>query len=185
MARETPEQAYERTRRWLDASEDPKQTPKPAAATQPPSPQDTCTCIGEREEAPPEPNPDCPVHGADPSPQAEVQDCEVEHLVLEVELPAMYVSDIENLREFKQEGESESDFLLNSIGEPSVVSLTTEISGEKEGSVVTIWGQVRGASLRPAGRGYGDGPHLTDEQLEQAASVRLTEAAEAIRRHDG
>ncbi|HYQ13095.1 MAG TPA: hypothetical protein VEP94_06590 [Solirubrobacterales bacterium] len=49
---------------------------EPPASTPPPSPEAICTCVGEREEAPPEPDPACPIHGADPSPQAEVQEGE-------------------------------------------------------------------------------------------------------------
>lgn len=69
-------------------------------------------------------------------------------IVLEIALPSIYTADIESLwDQFRDEFDSESDFLLNTIGEPSVVRLRTETMGEKESSVTEVWGNVRSAKL--------------------------------------
>jgi hypothetical protein len=94
------------------------------------------------------------------------------HLALVIELPCMYTDDIDGLREFKFDA-TESDFLLNTVGEPSVVRLRMEISGEKDSEVVEVWGYVREAQLVEPSRGYGDGPKLTDEQLSEQGGYKL------------
>lgn len=93
------------------------------------------------------------------------------HLALTIEVPCMYTDDIMSggvLDEYRAEFESESEFILNSIGEPGVVRLRMEISGEKDGEVVEVWGLVREAALIEPSRGYDlKEPHLTDEQLAE------------------
>ena len=93
------------------------------------------------------------------------------HLALQVELPAVYTADIEGLREFQGDA-TESEFLLNCVGEPSVVRVRMEVSGEKDSSVVEVWGHIRDAKLVEPSRGYGPGTALTDEQLAENG-VRL------------
>jgi hypothetical protein len=98
------------------------------------------------------------------------------HVFLTIELPAFYTADMLEggfLAPYRSEWDSESEFILNCLGEPGIVKLRTEISGEKEGDVIEVWGSIRSASLGPATRGYGPGPHLTEEQLEAAASYAL------------
>lgn len=104
------------------------------------------------------------------------------HVFLTIELPSLYTEDMlpgGALAGFRSEFDSESDFILDAIGEPSIVKLRTETQGEKEGSVIEVWGSVRSAWLGPATPGYGPGPHLTEEQLEAAASVALNPDYEA------
>lgn len=100
------------------------------------------------------------------------------HLALVIELPCMYTADIDALREF-QDGMGESDFLLNCCGEPGVVRLRMEISGEKDSEVVEVWGRVREARLVEPSKGYGDGPKLTDEQLADQGGFKLTRDEDA------
>lgn len=88
------------------------------------------------------------------------------HYVLEVEIPAIYTADIEALREYS-EGMTESEFLLNVLGEPSVCRLRVETSGEKDSSVQEVWGYIRGARLEEASKGYRAGERMTDEQLAE------------------
>lgn len=90
----------------------------------------------------------------------------------------MYTADIDGLREFKGD-ESESDFILNCIGEPGVVRVRMEISGEKDSSIVEVWGSVREAQLVEPSRGYGDGPKLTDDQLAEQGGYKLTRDEDA------
>jgi hypothetical protein len=88
-----------------------------------------------------------------------------QHLALVIELPCMYTADIAGLREF-QDGMSESDFLLNCCGDPGVVRLRMEVSGEKDSEIVEVWGRIREAQLVETSKGYvTHEPHLTDEQL--------------------
>jgi hypothetical protein len=97
------------------------------------------------------------------------------HVFLTIEIPSLYVEDMlpgGALYEFRGEHDSESDFILDCCGRPEIVKLRTETEGEKEGSVIEVWGSVRSASLGPATRGYGPGP-LTEDQLEAAASRAL------------
>jgi hypothetical protein len=99
------------------------------------------------------------------------------HLALQIELPCMFTDDIAeggSLREmFASEHDSESDFILNCIGEPGVVRVRMEISGEKDGEVVEVWGFVRSASLVEPSRGFNAGSHLTDEQLAEQGGHKL------------
>jgi hypothetical protein len=93
-----------------------------------------------------------------------------QHLVLAIEIPAVFTADIVEggrLREYVGDFDSESDFILNSIGEPGIVRVRMEISGDKDSEVVEVWGSVREARLVEPSRGYGDGPELTDEQLAE------------------
>jgi hypothetical protein len=69
------------------------------------------------------------------------------HVVLEVALPSIYTADLEGLREYQGEFGSESEWLLNCIGEPGVCRLRVEISGEKDSDIEEVWGRVRGAHL--------------------------------------
>lgn len=95
-------------------------------------------------------------------------------VVYEVEVPAIYTADLEDLREYKDHFDSESDWLLNCLGEPGICRLRVEISGEKDSEVVEVWGQIRGARLAEPGRGYGDGSRrLTDDQLAESGGFKL------------
>lgn len=95
------------------------------------------------------------------------------HLALVIELPDTYTADIDGLREFKDDM-SESEFLLNCVGEPSIVRVRMEIAGEKDSSVVEVWGHVREAMLVEPGLGYVTAePHLTGEQLATHGGSKL------------
>lgn len=93
------------------------------------------------------------------------------HLALLIEVPGIYTDDIiegGDLREYLDEHESESDFILNCIGSPGVVRVRVELSGEKDSTIVEVWGSVREATLVEPSRGYrADEPHLTDNQLAE------------------
>lgn len=108
------------------------------------------------------------------------------HLALVIELPCMYTADIDSLREVEGEFPTESEFLLNVMGEPTVVRLRTEISGEKDSDIIEVWGMVREAKLVEPSRGYGDGPHLTDDQLADHGSklMRDENACEWCQHYD-
>lgn len=98
------------------------------------------------------------------------------HLALLIELPDTYVADVidgGNLREYIDGFDTESEFLLNCIGEPGVVRVRMEIAGEKDSEVIEVWGHVREARLVDPGLGYGDGPHLTGEQLADVGGYKL------------
>lgn len=102
------------------------------------------------------------------------------HLALLIELPCTYTADIDGpLREYKFDDFSESDYILNCIGGPSIVRVRMEISGEKDSEVVEVWGAVREASLVEPSRGYGDRPHLTDAQLSEHGGHKLTRDVDA------
>lgn len=104
----------------------------------------------------------------------------VKHLALLIELPDTYVDDIEGLcADYRDEFDSESEFILNCIGEPSIVRVRMGISGEKDGEVVEVWGHVREAQLVERGRGYGPAPHLTGEQLAEYGGYKLTRDEDA------
>lgn len=96
-----------------------------------------------------------------------------QHLALLIELPDYYTADIDELREFKFDGDSESDFLLNICGEPGVVRLRMEISGEKDSEIVEVWGHVREAQLVEPSRGFGDAPKLTGDQCAKHGGYKL------------
>ena len=96
------------------------------------------------------------------------------HLVLTIELPSVYTDDIEGLlAEYKGDFDSESECILNIVGEPSIVRVRLEIAGEKDSTVEEVWGSVREATLVEPSRGYGDGPHLTEDQLAEHGGHRL------------
>lgn len=101
------------------------------------------------------------------------------HLALVIELPCMYTADIDGLREFKADDGSESNFLLNCCGDPGIVRLRMEISGEKDSEVVEVWGYVREAQLVEPSRGYGIGAKLTDDQLAEHGGFKLTRDEDA------
>lgn len=96
-----------------------------------------------------------------------------DHLFLTVELPSFYVDDIAELREFSSPEATESEHILNCIGEPSGVRLTTEVSGEKDSDVISVYGMVDSAEVREASRGYGGGAHLTEDEVEEEWADRL------------
>lgn len=96
------------------------------------------------------------------------------HLVFEIEMPDVYTADIEGLREYRGEFESESDFIRNCIGaEGGVVRVRLEISGEKDSDVVEIWGHIRDARLVDPSRGYEGGDSLLNGDQVAAHGVRL------------
>jgi hypothetical protein len=71
------------------------------------------------------------------------------HLVLAIELPSFYTADLDlaELRQFAGPDQSDSEILHGCIGEPGVVRLITEISGEKDSEVIEALGRVRTVSL--------------------------------------
>lgn len=70
-------------------------------------------------------------------------------IVLEIELPSMYVDDLDDLREYRDHFDSDSEWLMNCIGEPGpACRLRVPIHGEKDGSTVEVWGHVIGAKLQ-------------------------------------
>lgn len=91
------------------------------------------------------------------------------HLLLSIELPSVYTADIDLESDLRKEfGASDSEFILNWIGEPGVVRVRMEISGEKDSDVVEVWGSVREAALVEPSRGYVSAEaHLTEEQLAE------------------
>lgn len=95
---------------------------------------------------------------------SEQSDSRDKHVALVIEIPAIYTADLDELRQYG-EHDTESDFLLNCIGQPSVVRLRVELSGEKDGKVQEVWGLVREAQLVEPSVGYVPGGTLTDEQL--------------------
>jgi hypothetical protein len=96
------------------------------------------------------------------------------HLALVIEMPCMYTADIDELRQYAGEFDSESDHILNCIGDPGIVRVRMEISGEKDSDVVEVWGYVREAQLIEPGRGYETKePHVTDAQLAEHGGFKL------------
>lgn len=89
---------------------------------------------------------------------------EQRHLALLIELPSCYTDDVEEYREYERDFASESEWLLNLYGEPSVVRLRMEVSGEKDSSVEEVWGSIVEARLIPQSPGFDDGG-LTEAQL--------------------
>jgi hypothetical protein len=91
------------------------------------------------------------------------------HIVLEIEVPSIYVEDVEKLYE-ELGGErifdDKSEFILNTIGEPGPCIISTEVSGEKDSDVITVWGRIRGAHLI-------DATGETEEHLEEIAGYKL------------
>ena len=96
------------------------------------------------------------------------------HVALLVEVPVIFTEDLDDLREYRGEFESESEWLQNCIRIGGPVRLRVEIAGEKDSEVVEVWGHIREAQLVEPSRGYGgDEPYLTDEQLEQHGQHKL------------
>lgn len=89
------------------------------------------------------------------------------HLVLSIELPSFYTEDInieaERRDYFQGSGISDSEILLGHVGDPGLVKLTMEVSGEKYSEVIETLGMVRTASLMTPT------PGLTDEDLDEQA----------------
>lgn len=100
------------------------------------------------------------------------------HCFLTIEIPSLYVDDIEDLREYAAPEATDSEHILNCIGEPSGCKLTFEVSGEKGSDVVTVWGCVDSAEVRAASVRYGMGGHLTEEQISEQYSDRFDGAPE-------
>ena len=95
------------------------------------------------------------------------------HIALVIEVPVIYTADLDALREYRDDFESESDWLLNCIRMGGPVRLRCEVEGEKDSEIVEVWGSVREAKLVEPSRGYGNGPHLTDEQLREHGEHKL------------
>lgn len=95
------------------------------------------------------------------------------HVVLEVEIPAIYTADLDDLREYRDDFESESEWLLNCIRIGGPVRLRVEVEGEKDSEVTEVWGHIREARLVEPGRGYGGAGQLTDEQLKDHGQHKL------------
>jgi hypothetical protein len=91
------------------------------------------------------------------------------HLLLSIELPSVYTADIDLESDLRKDfGASDSEFILNCIGEPGVARVRMEISGEKDSDVVEVWGSVREAALVEPSRGYvSAAPHITEDQLAE------------------
>jgi len=98
------------------------------------------------------------------------------HVVFAIEVPAMYTEDIDierDRREFYDGSSmSDSDILLGYFGEPSLVKLTTEVSGEKDSDVIEVLGVIRSASLEDATE--------DDDDLQEIAHKLQPEQDEAI-----
>lgn len=98
------------------------------------------------------------------------------HLMLAVELPSFYTEDIDverERREFFDADTSDSDIIKGHCGEPGVVHLTMEVSGEKDSEVIEVLGIVREASLcEPC--------EVTTEYLEEHAWKLRVDQDEAI-----
>ena len=98
------------------------------------------------------------------------------HLMLAIELPSFYTEDIDidrERREFFDDDASDSDIILGLCGEPVVVHLTMEVSGEKDSEVIDVLGLVCEASLREASG-------VTTEYLEEHAWKLRVDQDEAI-----
>jgi hypothetical protein len=89
-----------------------------------------------------------------------------------IEIPVIYTADLDALREYRGEFESESDWLLNCIRMDGPVRLRGEVAGEKDSEVAEVWGMIREAQLVEPGRGYSSGK-LTDEQLQEHGQHKL------------
>lgn len=99
------------------------------------------------------------------------------NVVFAIEVPAMYTEDIDIARDRREsyEGMSDSEILLGYFGEPSLVKITTEISGEKDSDVIEVLGVIRSASLEKATEDDDDLQEIAwklqpqqDEAIEQA-----------------
>lgn len=96
------------------------------------------------------------------------------HVALLIEVPVIYTDDLDDLREYRDEFETESDWLLDCIRVGGPVRLRVENEGEKDSEVIEVWGGIREASLVDPSRGYETGePHLTDDQLREHGEHKL------------
>jgi hypothetical protein len=112
------------------------------------------------------------------SPDQKRDHAEAKHVVFAVEVPVIYTEDIdidEARREyFPDSGMSDSEILLNHIGEPGLVKLTTEVSGDKDSEVIEVLGVIRSASLEDPS------PGLDDDDLQEQAWKLQPEQDELI-----
>lgn len=94
-------------------------------------------------------------------------------VALLVEIPVIYTDDLDDLREYRGDFESESDWLLNCIRVGGPVRVRAEVEGEKDSEVIEVWGHIREAQLVEPSRGYGPGEALTNEQLQEHGQHKL------------
>lgn len=89
-------------------------------------------------------------------------------VVLEIEVPVIYAEDLTDCAEFaKEHGTTESDEILNSLGELGVCRLRCEVAGEKDSDVIEVWGLITGAKVI-------DDPGVNDDEyLAELGSHRL------------
>ena len=108
----------------------------------------------------------------------EREQVEARHVVFAVEVPVLYTEDIdieaERREYFQGSGMSDSEILLGRLGEPDLVKLTTEVSGEKDSEVIEVLGVIRCASLeKPT-------PGLDNDGLQERAWKLQPDQDEAI-----
>ena len=96
-----------------------------------------------------------------------------QHVALLIELPSIYTADLKDLSEYRDDFETESDWLLNCVRVEGPVRLRVEVAGEKDSEVIEVWGHIREAELVEPSRGYNANGHLTWEQLEEHGKHRL------------
>ena len=102
---------------------------------------------------------------------------EPKHLVLAIEIPAFYTKDIDveqERREYFDASTSDSEIVLGHMGQPNIVRLTMEVSGEKDSEVIDVLGDVREASLQKPT------PGVTDDDLQEHAWKLQVDQDEAI-----
>lgn len=102
---------------------------------------------------------------------------EPKHLVFAIEVPAFYTEDIDveqERRDFYDDSKSDSEIILGHCGEPNLVRLTMEVSGEKDSEVIDVLGEIREASLQDPS------PGVTYESLQEYADKLQVEQDEAI-----
>lgn len=89
------------------------------------------------------------------------------HLVLAVEVPSFFTKDIDIAAEraefFADSSISDAEILLGHMGQPGLVKLTMEVSGEKDSDIIEVLGDVRSATLEEPS------PGLTDDGLREDA----------------
>jgi hypothetical protein len=102
---------------------------------------------------------------------------EPKHLVLAIEVPAFYTEDIDveqERREYFDASTSDSEIVLGHMGQPNIVRLTMEVSGEKDSEIIDVLDDVREASLQPPT------PGVTDDDLQEHAWKLQVDQDEAI-----
>lgn len=104
-----------------------------------------------------------------------------QHVALLIEVPMIYTDDLDGMREYRGEFESESDWLLNCIATGGPVRLRLEVTGDKDSDVNEVWGYIREAQLVEPSRGYEVSGHLTDEQLEEHGSRLMPDDDEPVK----